>query len=40
MEVNGQAYVDIEGLASLPSSSLSFRGNQVVLTLPAQDVHA
>jgi len=33
-QINGRSYVDIEGLARLISGSLSFAGNQIVLSLP------
>ncbi len=32
--MNGKAYVDIDALARLTNSSLSFKGNQVILTPP------
>jgi len=35
VQVNGHNYVDIEGLARLTNGSISFKGPQVVLTLPA-----
>lgn len=35
MEMGGRSYVDIEALTRLANGSLSFRGNQIVLTLPA-----
>lgn len=34
VQVNGHNYVDIEGLARLTNSSISFKGQQIVLTLP------
>lgn len=34
LDLNGHSYVDIEALARLANGSLSFDGNQVVLTLP------
>jgi hypothetical protein len=34
LQINGRSYVDIEALARLISGSLSFKGNQVTLTLP------
>lgn len=34
VEVGGRSYVEIEGLARLAKGSLSFSGNQIVLTLP------
>jgi hypothetical protein len=35
VEMGGRSYVDIEALTRLANGSLSFRGNQIVLTLPA-----
>ena len=35
IQVNGRSYVDIEGLARLTSSSLAFRGHQIILTMSA-----
>jgi hypothetical protein len=32
-QINGRSYVDVEGLARLISGSLSFQGNQIVLSL-------
>lgn len=34
IQAGGRSYVDIEALARLTSGSLSFNGNQVILTLP------
>ncbi len=34
LQINGRTYVDIEALARLINGSLSFKGNQVTLTLP------
>lgn len=34
LQINGKSYVNLEALARLTSSSLSFKGNQVTLTLP------
>ena len=34
VEVGGRSYVEIEGLARLAKGSLSFNGNQIILTLP------
>ena len=33
-EIGGRLYVEIEALTRLANGSLSFRGNQIVLTLP------
>jgi hypothetical protein len=35
LQIDGRSYVDIEALARLASGSLSFKGNQVTLTLPS-----
>lgn len=35
MEIGGRSYVDIEALTRLVSGSLSYRGSQMVLTLPS-----
>jgi hypothetical protein len=35
MQINGRSFVDLEALAQLASGSLGFRGNQILLTLPA-----
>jgi hypothetical protein len=35
VEMGGHLYVNIEALTRLANGSLSFRGNQIVLTLPA-----
>jgi hypothetical protein len=35
--MGGRNYVELEGLARLANGSLSFRGNQIVLTLPASN---
>src|SRR5271167_2771842 len=34
LQMNGKSYVDIDALARLTNSSLSFKGNQVILTPP------
>ena len=34
LHINGKSYVDIEALARLTQGSLSFKGNQTILTLP------
>ena len=34
IQVDGRNYVDVEGLSRLTNSSVSFNGNQIVLTLP------
>lgn len=39
-EMGGRFYVDIEELTRLANGSLSFRGNQIVLTLPTSNTHA
>jgi hypothetical protein len=35
VEMSGRSYVEIEALARLANGSLSFKGNQIVLTLPS-----
>lgn len=35
MQVNGKNYVNVEALARVTNGSMSFNGNQIVLTLPA-----
>jgi hypothetical protein len=35
VEIDGRSYVEIEGLARLANGSLSFKGPQIVLTLPS-----
>ena len=35
LEMNGRSYVDIETLARLINGSLAFKGDQILLTLPA-----
>ena len=37
LHVNGRSYVDVEALAQLTNGSLSFKGDQIMLTLPASD---
>lgn len=39
-EMGGRCYVDIEALTRLADGSLSFRGNQIVLTLSAHTMNA
>ena len=34
LQINGKSYIDIEALARLTQGSLSFKGNQTILTLP------
>ncbi len=34
IQINGKSYVDIESLARITNGTLSFHGNQIVLTLP------
>ena len=40
LQVNGKSYVDVEALARLISGSLSFKGNEITLTLPASSSSA
>lgn len=35
IQVNGKSYVEVESLARLTGSSMTFRANQTILTLPA-----
>jgi hypothetical protein len=35
LQINGKSYVNIEALAQLTNGSLSFKGNQITLTLPS-----
>jgi len=35
VQISGKSYVDVETLARLTNGSLSFKGNQITLTLPA-----
>jgi hypothetical protein len=37
IQANGRSYVDVEGLARIVNGSLSFNGNQTILTLPTSD---
>jgi hypothetical protein len=39
VEMEGRSYVEIQALAQLVNASLSFNGNQMVLTLPGPSVH-
>jgi hypothetical protein len=40
LQIDGRSYVDVEALARLASGSLSFKGNQVTLTLPSSAASA
>lgn len=40
VQLNGRSYVEIEALARVASGSLSFKGNQITLTLPASTTSA
>jgi hypothetical protein len=35
VQINGHSYVEIEALARVANGSLGFKGNQIILTLPA-----
>lgn len=35
IQVDGRNYIEVEGLARLTNGSISFNGNQIVMTLPA-----
>src|SRR5215475_15416317 len=37
IRAGGRSYVDVEGLARITNGSLSFSGNQIILTLPGVD---
>jgi hypothetical protein len=37
MDAGGRAFVDVAGLASIAKGSVSFRGSEIVLTLPGGD---
>ena len=39
IQINGRSYVDVEALTRLTSGSLSFKGNQITLTLPTSDAN-
>jgi len=38
-EMGGHSYVEIEALTRLANGSLSFSGNQIIMTLPASNTH-
>jgi len=38
VQINGKDYVDLQALASITNSSLAFRGERIILTLPLSDV--
>jgi hypothetical protein len=40
IQVEGRSYVEVDGLARLTKGSISFDGNQIVLTLPSSDGNA
>src|ERR1700675_1189596 len=40
VQVDGRNYVEVEGLARLPNSSMSFNANQIVLTMPGSPLDA
>src|SRR5580704_5697477 len=40
VQVDGRNYVDVEGLARLTNSTMSFNANQIVLTMPGSTVDA
>jgi len=39
VEMDGHSYVEVQALAQLTNSSLSFSGNRIVLTLPGPSAH-
>src|SRR5580698_4979004 len=38
-QVNGHNYVEVEGLARITNSSVSFKANQIIMTLAGADAH-
>jgi hypothetical protein len=40
VQIDGRNYVEVEGLARLTNSSMSFNANQIVLTMPGSTVDA
>jgi hypothetical protein len=40
VQLNGRSYIEVEALARVASGSLSFKGNQIILTLPASTTSA
>jgi hypothetical protein len=40
VQINGRSYIDLETLARIANGSLSFQGNQIVLTIPASSADA
>ena len=40
VQINGRDYVDLQVLASITNSSLSFQGERIILTLPLSDLGA
>jgi hypothetical protein len=40
IQISGKSYVDIESLARITNGTLSFHGNQIVLTLPSSSAGA
>jgi hypothetical protein len=40
VQIDGRNYVEVEGLARLTNSSMSFNANQIVLTMPGSSVDA
>ncbi len=40
VQLNGRSYVEVEALARVASGSLSFKGNQITLSLPASTTSA
>jgi hypothetical protein len=39
-DIGGRSYVEIEALTRLANASLSFSGNQIIMTLPSTNTHA
>src|SRR5450755_1799448 len=40
VQMDGRSYIEVEALANISSGSLSFKGTQIILTLPGQAVVA
>jgi hypothetical protein len=40
LQMNGRSFIDLEALAQLANGTLGFRGDQIVLNLPASAANA
>jgi hypothetical protein len=40
LQMNGRSFIDLEALAQLATGTLGFRGDQIVLNLPASAANA